>query len=308
MKRIFLLLLAAMPLFAFTVNFVYNDYDDYENGYYDEYWTGEYWSDGDWIYYPHGYYCVHYVWWHPWWWSWYWDNCHWCHHFSWDFFYSGFYVVWYDAGGWWYRPRYGYMVRYQLPYTYGEIRYHAGQNGIYLPASPSQQISIPYNEKRIMALSKQNDPELFARIEKEHKSGNLEKMQNEYQTNVKKLITQKNEKYQTQNNNHTKPSNTARANPSRPQEQNNSNKKHSTTLNSQKNSNNNERHIVSDEKSESHNDKNGNANQKLMNNSPQNEKSHIDDQAEKSSRKAPMDNTNHEKSVNSKKYSTARNR
>ena len=200
MKRLLLLTLAAIPLFAFSVNFIYNDYDNYEDDcWYDEYWDDDYWSDGYWVYYPHGYYCVHYVWWYPWWWGWYWDNCHWCHHFSWDFFYSGFYVVWYEDGGWWYRPRYGHWVRYQLPHSYYTIRYNAGQHGITLPAKPPREINLTYNENQVMRLSRQQNPELFTRVEKEHKSGNLEKMRKEYDTKIKKEITKKNEEYRAKN-------------------------------------------------------------------------------------------------------------
>ncbi len=196
MKRLLLLMLAAIPLFAFSVNFIFCDYDyDDEDYWYDEYWEDEYRYDGYWLYYPHGYYCVHYVWWYPWWWDWYWYRCHWVHHFSWDFFYSGFYVVWYNNGCWWYRPRYGRYVRYRLPYTYYEVRYRAKQHGIYLPKKAPREINVPYKASRIMTLAKQKDPKLFSRIEKEHKSGNLEKMKKQYTTKVEKDIAKKNQEY-----------------------------------------------------------------------------------------------------------------
>lgn len=196
MKRLFLLTLAAIPLFAFSVNFIYCDYE-----YDDEYWYDEYWYpepnyyDGYWVYYPHGYYCVYYVWYHPWWWDWYWWHCHWCHHFDWHFFRAGFYVVWYEDGCWWFRPRYGRWVRYKIPYAYNEFRYKARGYGINLPEKPTREINIPYNEKEIQRLTKEKDPQLYARIEKEHRSGNLDKMKREYQTKVKREIAVKNEEY-----------------------------------------------------------------------------------------------------------------
>jgi hypothetical protein len=200
MKRLLLLALAAVPLFATSVAFVYNDYDYYENDYwYDEYWEDNYCYDGYWVYYPHGYYCVHYVWWYPWWWDWYWYRCHWHHHFHWDFFYSGFYVVWYDGGQWWFRPRYGHWVRYKVPYTYYELRYRAGQHGINLPPKPPRELNIPYKESEVRELIKQNDPEGFKRIEKEHQSGNLEKMRKEYVKQTEKKIAIKNEEYKKSN-------------------------------------------------------------------------------------------------------------
>ena len=62
MKRLILLTLAAIPLFGFSVNFIFCDYGDYghyDDGYwYDEYWCDDYWNDGYWVYYPNGYYCV----------------------------------------------------------------------------------------------------------------------------------------------------------------------------------------------------------------------------------------------------------
>ncbi len=195
MKRILLLILATLPLYAFTINFIFCNDENYDEYWYDENWHDEYWCDGDWIYYPHGYYCVHYVWWYPWWWDWYWWHCQWCHTFYWDFFYSGFYVVWYEDGCWWFRPRYGQWVRYELPYPYYTIRYNAASNGIYLPEKPPREIDISYNETQVMKLSKQKDPQLFARVEQEHKSGNLEKMRQVYVKNVKEEISKKNQEY-----------------------------------------------------------------------------------------------------------------
>ncbi|MEO0184767.1 MAG: hypothetical protein ABIL22_05260 [candidate division WOR-3 bacterium] len=198
MKRYLLLLLAAIPLFAYSATFVYCDYDDDDyDGWCDEYWgpDPEYYCDGYWIYYPHGYYCVYYVWYHPWWWDWYWWHCHWCHHFDWHFFRAGFYVVWYEDGCWWWRPRYGRVVRYKLPYAYSEFRYKARSYGVDLPDKPPRQVNVPYDEKEIQRLTREKDPDLYARIEKEHKSGNLERMKKEYETKVRKEIVAKNEEY-----------------------------------------------------------------------------------------------------------------
>ncbi len=194
MKRLILLALAAVPVFAFTVNFIYSNYDgpDYEGSWHDEYWDDYYWSDGYWVYYPHGHYCVHYVWWYPWWWDWYWYRCHWVHHFHWDFFHAGFYVVWYEHGHWWYRPRYGRWVKYRLPYTYHELRDKARERGFNLPEKPPREVNIPYKENEVIRLSKEKDPEAFKRIEQEHKSGNLEKMREVYVEKVKKEINVKN--------------------------------------------------------------------------------------------------------------------
>lgn len=201
MKSLLLLTLAAMPLFAAGVNFVYCDYEYYDDDYwYDEYWEDGYWHDGYWTYYPHGYYCVYYVWWYPWWWDFFWWRCHWCHHFSWDFFYCGFYIVWYDDGCWWFRPRYGRWVRYRLPYSYHEIRQRAQGHGISLPKKAPREINVPYKRTEIMELTKQKDPELFTRVQKEHKSGNLEKMRSNYVTEMKKEITRKNQEYRMKNN------------------------------------------------------------------------------------------------------------
>lgn len=189
-------MLAIIPFCAFGGNFVYHEYGEYDNEYwYDEYWDDPYWCDGYWVYYPHGYYCVHYVWWYPWWWDYYWWRCHWCHHFSWDFYRCGFYVVWYESGCWWYRPRYGRWVRYRVPYSYNEIRYYSQQHGITLPPKPPREIDIPYKEKEIMDLTREKDPTLFKEVEKEHKSGNLEKMRSEYDVSVKKEIAEKNLEY-----------------------------------------------------------------------------------------------------------------
>ncbi len=197
MKRLIMLALVAVPAFAFTVNFIYNYHDNYDPaGYWeDEYWNDYYWSDGHWLYYPHGYYCVHYVWWYPWWWDWYWYRCRWVRHFHWDFFYAGFYVVWYEHGGWWYRPRYGRWVRNRLPYTYHELRHKARQRGFNLPDKPPREINIPYQEKEVIRLSREQDPETFRRIEQEHQSGNLERMRVDHVEKVKKEINVKNVEY-----------------------------------------------------------------------------------------------------------------
>ena len=212
MKRLLLLLLAAIPLFAFSGTFIYYDYGYSDTDcWYDEYWVDDCWYDGYWVYYPHGYYCVHYVWWYPWWWDWYWVRCHWCHHFYWDFFYAGFYVVWYQDGCWWFRPRYGHWVAYQLPHSYYTIHYNAGMNGIYLPDKPPREIVIPYNDSQVMNLSKQHDPELFTTVEKNHKSGNLEKMRQAYDIQLKQEIAAKNEEYRAKNNSQTKTSPTSKS-------------------------------------------------------------------------------------------------
>lgn len=196
MKRLLLVLLAAIPLFATGAGFIYYDYDYDDGGYWeDDYWYDEYWYDGAWVYYPHGYYCVYYVWWYPWWWDWYWYRCHWHNHFHWDFFYAGYYVVWYDAGVWWFRPRFGRWVQYRLPYTYQEIRYRAVDHGVYLPAKPPREIQVPFKETTIKNLMKEKDPQMFRTIEKEYKNGNLSRMQTQYQTRTQKEIVQKNREY-----------------------------------------------------------------------------------------------------------------
>ncbi len=205
MKNVILCALAIIPLAAFGDDFVVYNYgydgDDY---WYDEYWEDDYWCDGYWVYYPHGYYCVNFVWWYPWWWDWYWHRCHWCHHFDWDFFYAGFYVVWYDDGCWWFRPRYGRWVQYQLPYSYHEMRNRAYGHGIYLPEKPPRQLNVPYREKEIMNLTQQKDSQLYKRIEQEHKSGNLERMRKDYTVQTKKVIEQRNQQYRTQIDNHNR--------------------------------------------------------------------------------------------------------
>jgi hypothetical protein len=196
MKRLLfaLLLLAVMPMFADNITFVYYGYD-YDPGYYDEYWYSDYWYDGHWVYMPYGYYCVRFIWWYPWWWDWYWARCHWCHHFQWDFFYSGFYVVWYDHGTWWYRPRYGQYVRYRLPYSYAVLRVRARTQGIYLPEKPPREVNLPYKENQVMSLARQQDPELFARVERENRTGNLEKMRTKYVNQVNQEIAVKNREH-----------------------------------------------------------------------------------------------------------------
>jgi hypothetical protein len=197
MKRsLFLLLfLAVVPMFADNITNIYYTYDYYEPGYYDEYWYNDYWYDGYWVYMPYGYYCVRFVWWYPWWWDWYWARCHWCHHFHMDFFYAGFYVVWYDHGTWWYRPRYGNYVRYRLPYTYNVLRVKARTSGIYLPEKPPREINLPYRENQVMNLARQNDPGLFTRVEREQRSGNLERMRTNYVKQVNREIATKNREH-----------------------------------------------------------------------------------------------------------------
>ena len=107
--------------------------------------------------------------------------------------------MWYDSGCWWFRPRYGRWVRYKVPHSYYELRYRAKQHGIPLPAKPPRELNIPYKENEIRKLMKQEDPELFKRVEKEHKSGNLEKMRKEYVTQTEKKIAVKNQEYKKYN-------------------------------------------------------------------------------------------------------------
>lgn len=201
MKRLLLLVLAAIPLFAFDVNFIYNDYDHDGTEWTDEYWeyNGYDCNDGDhWVYYPHGHYCVYYVWWHPWYWDWYWERCHWHHHWDWDFFACGYYVVWYSDGGWWWRPRYGRVVRYKLPYEYSDFRWKAHSYGVNLPDKPGREINVPYKENDVRRLMKEKDPEMIKRLETEHNNGNLEKIRKDYDVGVKKEIAVKNEEYRKQ--------------------------------------------------------------------------------------------------------------
>lgn len=197
MKKLLLVVLAAIPLFASGVNFIYDDYDeDCEGGYWcDEYWYPAYYGDEHWVYYPHGYYCVHYVWYHPWYWDWYWWHCYWCHHWDWHFYGAGFYVVWYEDGGWWWRPRYGRWVRYRMPYAYRELRQRAHEYGYSLPEKPPREIDIPYQEKEVLRLTKEKDPTLYARLEKEKASGNLEKYRQDYERKTNEEIRVKNEEY-----------------------------------------------------------------------------------------------------------------
>ena len=201
MKRLLLLVLAAIPLFAFDVNFLYNDYDRAGTDWHDEYWeySGYDCHEGEhWVYYPHGHYCVYYVWWHPWYWDWYWHRCHWHHHWDWDFFACGYYVVWYSDGGWWWRPRYGRVVRYKLPYEYGDFRWKARSYGVNLPDKPGREINVPYKEHDARRLMEKKDPELIKRLEQEQKNGNLEKIRKDYEVRVKKEIAVKNEDYRKQ--------------------------------------------------------------------------------------------------------------
>jgi len=75
------------------------------------------------------------------------------------------------------------------------VRYKAKLHGIYLPEKPPREISIPYKEQEIIKLARARDPELFARVEKERKSGNLERMKKEYTARVEKEIVRKNQEY-----------------------------------------------------------------------------------------------------------------
>jgi hypothetical protein len=75
------------------------------------------------------------------------------------------------------------------------VRYRVGQHGIHLPKKPPREINIPYKENRIRELVKQKDPDLYARLEKEHKSGNLEKMRKEYTRKIDKEIVSKNKEH-----------------------------------------------------------------------------------------------------------------
>ncbi len=199
MKRLLLIALFALPLLGFGANFVYDHYDNPDEAWCDEYWGYDYGyhHHNHWVYYPHGYYCVYYVWWHPWYWDWYWDRCHWCHHWDWHFFSAGYYVVWYSDGGWWWRPRYGRPVRYKLPYEYHDFRWKAQSYGVNLPEKPGREIDLPYKEQDVQRLMKERDPELFKRVEQEQKSGNLERIRQDYDTRVKKEIEVKNEEYRT---------------------------------------------------------------------------------------------------------------
>jgi hypothetical protein len=92
-------------------------------------------------------------------------------------------------------------VRYKVPHSYYTLRYRAKQHGIPLPAKPPRELNIPYKENEIRKLMKQEDPELFKRIEKERQSGNLEKMRKEYVTQTEKKIAAKNQEYKKYDNN-----------------------------------------------------------------------------------------------------------
>lgn len=70
--------------------------------------------------------------------------------------------------------------------------------GYYLPDKPPREISIPYKEHEVRNLMKQRDPEAFARIEKEHGSGNLERMRTRYVAKTQKEIERKNQEYKAQ--------------------------------------------------------------------------------------------------------------
>ncbi len=48
----------------------------------------------------------------------------------------------------------------------------------------------------MIRLTKEKDPQLYSRLEKENRSGNLERMQREYQKRVEKEIRAKGEEYQ----------------------------------------------------------------------------------------------------------------
>jgi hypothetical protein len=91
-------------------------------------------------------------------------------------------------------------VRYRLPYSYGEIYHRAKKHGVYLPKKAPREINIAYKGEKIMQLTKERDPELFKRVQKEHKTGSLEKMRRNYMNDVKKEITRKNQEYRMKNN------------------------------------------------------------------------------------------------------------
>jgi hypothetical protein len=90
-------------------------------------------------------------------------------------------------------------VRYKVPHSYYTLRYRAKQHGIHLPSKPPRELNIPYKKNEIRKLMKQEDPELFKRVEKEHKSGNLEKMRKEYVVKTEKKIAVKNQEYKKYN-------------------------------------------------------------------------------------------------------------
>ena len=90
-------------------------------------------------------------------------------------------------------------MRYKVPHSYYTLRYRAKQHGIHLPSKPPRELNIPYKQNEIRKLMKQKDPELFKRVEKEHKSGNLEKMRKEYVVKTEKKIAVKNQEYKKYN-------------------------------------------------------------------------------------------------------------
>lgn len=64
-----------------------------------------------------------------------------------------------------------------------------------LPEKPPREIKLPYKENEILRLTKEKDPQLYYRLKKEYRSGNLERMKKEYQKRVEKEIAVKNEQY-----------------------------------------------------------------------------------------------------------------
>lgn len=92
-------------------------------------------------------------------------------------------------------------MRYKVPHSYYTLRYRAKQHGIHLPSKPPRELNIPYKENEIRKLMKQEDPDLFKRVEKEHKSGNLEKMRKEYVVKTEKKIAVKNQEYKKYDHN-----------------------------------------------------------------------------------------------------------
>jgi len=95
------------------------------------------------------------------------------------------------------------------------------ERGYYLPDKPPREINIPYREHEVQRLMKQKDPEMFARLEREQGSGNLERMRQQYVTKTQNEITRKNQEHgikQTQPI-YTQPTTQSRAERSRPEYQ-----------------------------------------------------------------------------------------
>lgn len=79
------------------------------------------------------------------------------------------------------------------------MRDRAQSHGIHLPDKPPREIVIPYKEREIRELIRQKDPELYTRVEKEHKSGALERKRIDYTTQIQKEIETKNRDYGIKN-------------------------------------------------------------------------------------------------------------